>query len=88
MAPIVQMLQTMLRADSAYVKDGHVLCYANVAAPNPHDYQLPPYMRQNESDVLLWSPHTVLGLKADKCIEAPWSVGHPTINANRLSQTS
>jgi len=78
------VIQTMLTEGSSYVADGHVLCYANVAPSQPHDYTIPPYLKRNESDVLLWTPHTVLGLKADKCIQAPWSTGHPTINATKL----
>lgn len=84
MAPVVETLQTMLNEGSAYVSDGHVLCVANAAPAQSHDYDIPPYLKRAESDVLLWTPHTVLRLRADKCVAAPWSAGHPTINASKL----
>ena len=83
MAPVVETLQTMLTEGTAYVSDGHVLGISN-ACISCHDYNIPPYLKQSESDVLLWLPHTVLGLKPEKCQEAPWSAGHPTINATKL----
>lgn len=85
MTNTIPHLQKLLEADSAYVTDGHVLCYGNVAPPRPYDYDTSPYLKRNESDVLLWTPHTILGLRADKCVQAPWGAGHPTINASRLA---
>lgn len=85
MAPVVQTLQNLLTAGDAYISDGHLLCPAG-AAPDPsHDYVIPRHLKRAEDDVLMWTPHTVLGLRADRCIEAPWSTGHPTINATRLA---
>ena len=84
MAPVVDMLSDMLRSNLAYVRDGHVLCVANAAPQLLHDFPLAPHLRDSYDDVLLWSPYSALGIKPCKCLEAPWSTGHPTINATRL----
>ncbi|RYF08831.1 MAG: hypothetical protein EOO40_07670 [Deltaproteobacteria bacterium] len=84
MTPTIAKLQALVDADKAYVSDGHVLCYANVAPAVAYDHNVAPHLKRNESDVLLWVPHTILGLKADRCQASPWSPGHPTVNANRL----
>lgn len=84
MAPAITKLQALLDADLAYVSDGHVMCYANVAPPNAYDFSVASHLKRNESDVMLWVPHTALSLPARRCMDAPWSVGHPTVNATRL----
>ena len=67
--------------DVAYLQDGHVFCYANVAPACLHDYPVAPHLKQNESDILLFKPHTVLGLRPEKCTPSPWGPGCVTCNA-------
>lgn len=86
MAPVVQKLEQLLRDGEAYVSDGHVLCAPDAGPANPFDYDVPFHLKKSEFDVLLWTPHTVLGVRADRCLAAPWSAGHPTINATRLAE--
>ena len=76
----VPELTSMIEDGRAYVKDGHVLCYANVAPAASHDYNLAPHFKENESDVLLWKPYTALGLKAKDCVDSAWGPGFPTCN--------
>ena len=81
----VEKVRSMLEDKVAYVRDGHVFCYANAAPAASFDYAIPVFLKQNESDVLLWKPHTVLGLRPEKCLESPWGAGCPTCNVPTTS---
>lgn len=76
----VSTLQNLLDSGSAYIRDGHVLCYANSAPSVSHDFSISPHLKVNESDVLMWKPHTAIGLKAKDCVMSPWGAGLPTCN--------
>lgn len=80
----VEKLSRMIEDKVAYVRDGHVLCHANTAPSGSHDYSIAPFLKQAEDDILLWKPHTVLGLRPDRCVQAPWGAGHPTCNLRNV----
>lgn len=77
-------IEMLMTNGSAYLKDGHVFCHANCATSNVFDHPVSPHLKQSESDLLLWTPSTALGLKPVKCKQSPWGPGHPTVNCTRL----
>lgn len=81
-SPALERIEGLVADGKAYVRDGHVLCWANAAPATAFDYACPRHLKVNESDVLLWKPHTILGLRADRCVQSAWGPGHPTCNAS------
>lgn len=76
----VNKVARLLEDRTAYLSDGHVFCYANVSPQPLHEYPVPAHLRQNESDILLFKPFTVLGLRPEKCTQSPWGPGCLTCN--------